>query len=513
MNAPDKSPKSAAIASIEHWIGGRVVPGASGRRADVFNPATGSVSGQVALANNAEVDAAVASAKAAFPAWADTPPIRRARVMFKFLELLNKKRDDLARAITAEHGKVFTDAVGEVSRGIDIVEFSCGIPQLLKGDYTDQVSTGIDNWTMRQPLGVVAGITPFNFPVMVPMWMYPVAIAAGNCFILKPSPLDPTASIMMAELLKQAGLPDGVFNVVQGDKDAVDALLEHPDVKAISFVGSTTIAQKIYETGARHGKRVQALGGAKNHMVVMPDADIDQTVDALIGSAYGSAGERCMAISLAVLVGDAADRIMPKLAERTQQLKIKNGTELDAEMGPIVSSAAHGRITGYIGIGEQEGAKLVVDGRKFQAAKAGAGCDNGFWIGGSLFDNVTPEMKIYKEEIFGPVLGCIRVPDLAAAVDLVNSHEYGNGVSCFTRDGNVAREFSRRVQVGMVGINVPIPVPMAWHGFGGWKKSLFGDMHAYGEEGVRFYTKQKSIMQRWPESIAKGAEFVMPTAK
>ncbi|MDB5943615.1 MAG: putative NAD-dependent aldehyde dehydrogenase [Ramlibacter sp.] len=517
MNAPDKSTQSAAAASIEHWIGGRVVPGNSGRRADVFNPATGKVSGQVALANSAEVDAAVASAQAAFPAWADTPPIRRARVMFKFLELLNRNRDALAHAITAEHGKVFTDAVGEVTRGIDIVEFACGIPQLLKGDYTDQVSTGIDNWTMRQPLGVVAGITPFNFPVMVPMWMYPVAIAAGNCFVLKPSPLDPSASIMMAELLKQAGLPDGVFNVVQGDKDAVDALLEHPDVKALSFVGSTAVAQKIYETGARHGKRVQALGGAKNHMVVMPDADLEQAVDALIGSAYGSAGERCMAISLAVLVGDAADKIMPMLAERTQQLKIKNGTELDAEMGPIVSSAAHGRITGYIGTGEQEGAKLVVDGRKFQAAKAGAGCNvdtsGGFWIGGSLFDNVTPEMKIYKEEIFGPVLGCVRVPDLAAAVELINSHEYGNGVSCFTRDGNVAREFSRRVQVGMVGINVPIPVPMAWHGFGGWKKSLFGDMHAYGEEGVRFYTKQKSIMQRWPESIGKGAEFVMPTAK
>ena len=513
MNAPDKSSKSAATASIEHWIGGRIVPGNSGRRADVFNPATGSVSGQVALANGAEVAAAVAAAQAAFPKWADTPPIRRARVMFKFLELLNARRDDLAHAITAEHGKVFTDAQGEVTRGIDIVEFACGIPQLLKGDYTDQVSTGIDNWTMRQPLGVVAGITPFNFPVMVPMWMYPVAIAAGNCFVLKPSPLDPTPSLMMAQLLKEAGLPDGVFNVVQGDKDAVDALLEHPDVKAISFVGSTAIAQKIYETGARHGKRVQALGGAKNHMVVMPDADLEQTVDALIGSAYGSAGERCMAISLAVLVGDAADRIMPMLAERTQQLKIKNGTELDAEMGPIISSAAHGRISGYIGIGEGEGAKLVVDGRKFQAAKAGAGCDNGFWIGGSLFDNVTPEMKIYKEEIFGPVLGCVRVPDLAAAVDLINSHEYGNGVSCFTRDGHVAREFSRRVQVGMVGINVPIPVPMAWHGFGGWKKSLFGDMHAYGEEGVRFYTKQKSIMQRWPESIGKGAEFVMPTAQ
>ncbi|HUR91007.1 MAG TPA: CoA-acylating methylmalonate-semialdehyde dehydrogenase [Ramlibacter sp.] len=511
MNAPDKISTSAA--SIDHWISGKVAAGRSGRAADVFNPATGTITGRVALANAAEVDAAVQSARAAFPAWADTPPIRRARVMFKFLELLNKRRDDLARAVTAEHGKVFTDAQGEVTRGIDIVEFACGIPQLLKGDYTDQVSTGIDNWTMRQPLGVVAGITPFNFPVMVPMWMYPVAIAAGNCFILKPSPLDPSASLMMAELLKEAGLPDGVFNVVQGDKEAVDALLEHPEVKALSFVGSTPVAQKIYETGARHGKRVQALGGAKNHMVVMPDADMDQAIDALIGSAFGSAGERCMAISVGVLVGDAADKIMGKLAERTQQLKVKNGTELDAEMGPIVTSVAHQRITGYIGQGESEGAKLVVDGRKFQAAKAGTGCDSGFWIGGTLFDNMTPDMKIYKEEIFGPVLGCMRVKDLAAAVELINSHEFGNGVSLFTRDGNTAREFSRRVQVGMVGVNVPIPVPMAWHGFGGWKKSLFGDMHAYGEEGVRFYTKQKSIMQRWPESIGKGAEFVMPTAK
>jgi malonate-semialdehyde dehydrogenase (acetylating) / methylmalonate-semialdehyde dehydrogenase len=512
MNAPDKS-RPAALASIEHWINGRVVPGNSGRRSDVFNPATGQVTGQVALASTADVAQAVASAQAAFPGWADTPPIRRARVMFKFLELMNKHRDELARMITAEHGKVFTDAQGEVTRGIDIVEFACGIPQLLKGDYTDQVSTGIDNWTLRQPLGVVAGITPFNFPVMVPMWMYPVAIAAGNCFILKPSPLDPTPSIRMAELLKEAGLPDGVFNVVQGDKDAVDALLEHPDVKALSFVGSTPIAQKIYETGARHGKRVQALGGAKNHMVVMPDADMDQAVDALIGSAFGSAGERCMAISVGILVGEAADKIMDKLAERTKSLKVKNGTELDAEMGPIVTGVAHQRITGYIAQGESEGAKLVVDGRKFQAARAGAGCDAGFWMGGTLFDGVTPDMKIYKEEIFGPVLGCVRVKDLKEATDLINAHEFGNGVSLFTRDGNTAREFSRRVQVGMVGVNVPIPVPMAWHGFGGWKKSLFGDMHAYGEEGVRFYTKQKSIMQRWPESISKGAEFVMPTAK
>ncbi|WP_332816191.1 CoA-acylating methylmalonate-semialdehyde dehydrogenase [Ramlibacter sp.] len=513
MNAPDSSRAAGALASIDHWIDGAIVPGRSGRSADVFNPATGAVTGKVAMASAAEVDRAVTSARAAFPAWADTPPIRRARIMFKFLELLNRHRDELARAITAEHGKVFTDAQGEVTRGIDIVEFACGIPQLLKGQYTEQVSTGLDNWTMRQPLGVVAGITPFNFPAMVPMWMYPVAIAAGNCFILKPSPLDPSASVLMARLLKEAGLPDGVFNVVQGDKEAVDALLEHPEVQAISFVGSTAIAQKIYETGARHGKRVQALGGAKNHMVVMPDADLDQAVDALIGAAFGSAGERCMAISLGVLVGEAADKILPMLAERTRQLKIKNGAELDAEMGPIVSSAAQQRIAGYIGQGVQEGAKLLVDGRTFQGARAGAGCDGGFWLGGSLFDGVTPDMKIYKEEIFGPVLGCVRVKDLAAAVDLINSHEYGNGVCCFTRDGHVAREFSRRVQVGMVGINVPIPVPMAWHGFGGWKKSLFGDMHAYGEEGVRFYTKQKSIMQRWPESIGKGAEFVMPTAK
>jgi malonate-semialdehyde dehydrogenase (acetylating)/methylmalonate-semialdehyde dehydrogenase len=504
---------AASHAHIAHFIGGQVVPGASQRHQDVFNPATGAVTGRVALAGAADVNAAVAAAQAAFPAWADMPPIRRARVMFKFLELLNQHKDTLAHMITAEHGKVFTDAQGEVSRGIDIVEFACGIPQLLKGDFTDQVSTGIDNWTLRQPLGVVAGITPFNFPVMVPMWMFPVAIAAGNCFILKPSPIDPSPSLFMASLLKQAGLPDGVFSVVQGDKEAVDALLVHPDVHAISFVGSTPIANYIYETGARHGKRVQALGGAKNHMVVMPDADLDQAVDALMGAGYGSAGERCMAISVAVLVGDVAERLLPKLQARAEQLVIKNGVNLDAEMGPIVTAAAHQRITGYIDQGVKEGAKLLVDGRKFSGAHAGAGCEQGFWMGGTLFDHVTPDMRIYKEEIFGPVLGCVRVKDFAQAVDLINAHEFGNGVSCFTRDGNVAREFARRIQVGMVGINVPIPVPMAWHGFGGWKKSLFGDMHAYGEEGVRFYTKQKSIMQRWPESIGKGAEFVMPTAK
>ena len=504
---------SSSKSEVAQYIHGQHTAGTGTRTQPVYNPATGAVSCQVRLGNVADVDAAVASAKAAFPAWSDTPPIRRARVLFKFLELLNLNKDKLAHLITAEHGKVFTDAQGEVSRGIDIVEFSCGIPQLLKGDFTDQVSTGIDNWTLRQPLGVVAGITPFNFPVMVPMWMFPVAIAAGNTFILKPSPIDPSASLFIADLLKESGLPDGVFNVVQGDKEAVDALLVHPDVKAVSFVGSTPIANYIYETGAHHGKRVQALGGAKNHMVVMPDADIDQVVDALIGAGYGSAGERCMAISVAVLVGDIADEVIEKLTARTKTLKVLNGTNLAAEMGPIVTPAAHARITGYIEQGVKEGAQLLVDGRDFSGASAGEGCDAGFWMGGTLFDNVTPDMRIYKEEIFGPVLACVRVADFATAVQLVNDHEFGNGVACFTRDGNVAREFSRRIQVGMVGINVPIPVPMAWHGFGGWKRSLFGDMHAYGEEGVRFYTKQKSIMQRWPESIGKGAEFVMPTAK
>ncbi|MFU1519745.1 CoA-acylating methylmalonate-semialdehyde dehydrogenase [Vreelandella alkaliphila] len=499
--------------TINHFINGQISQGSSGRSQNVFNPATGNVTGNVVLASEHDVDSAVQAAKAAFPTWADTPPIRRARVMFKFLELLNAHKDALAEAITKEHGKVFTDAQGEVARGIDVVEFACGIPQLLKGDYTEQVSTGIDNWTMRQPLGVVAGITPFNFPVMVPMWMFPVAIAAGNTFVLKPSPLDPSASLMIADLLKQAGLPDGVFNVVQGDKDSVEALIDHPDVKALSFVGSTPIANLIYERGAKHGKRVQALGGAKNHMVVMPDANLDKAVDALIGAAYGSAGERCMAISVAVLVGDVADGVVAQLAERAKALKVKDGMQLDAEMGPIVTRQAHERITGYINKGVEEGAHLVVDGREFDAAQTGDGCAEGFWMGGTLFDHVTPEMTIYKEEIFGPVLACIRVPDIATAIQLINDHEFGNGVSCFTESGSVAREFGRRIQVGMVGINVPIPVPMAWHGFGGWKRSLFGDSHAYGEEGVRFYTKQKSIMQRWSDSIDSGAEFVMPTAK
>ncbi|PYG31696.1 CoA-acylating methylmalonate-semialdehyde dehydrogenase [Pelagimonas varians] len=494
---------------IGHYINGEKFAGTRTNTQDVFNPATGAVTGNVDLATTSDVDKAVAAAKAAFPAWSDMPPIRRARLMNNFLNLLNENKDKLARAITAEHGKVFTDARGEVERGIDIVEFACGMPQLLKGYFTDQVSTGIDNWTMRQPLGVVAGVTPFNFPVMVPMWMFPVAIAAGNTFVLKPSPTDPTPSLLYAALMKEAGFPDGVFNVVQGDKVAVDALLEHPDVQAVSFVGSTPIANYIYETGARHGKRVQALGGAKNHMLVMPDADLEKAVDALMGAAYGSAGERCMAISVATLVGDVADKIVPMLKDRLAQLKVKNGVEMDAEMGPIVSKAAHERITGYIAKGVEEGADLIVDGRGFTLE----GHEDGYWMGGTLFDNVTRDMTIYKEEIFGPVLACVRVKDFAEGVQLINDHEFGNGVSLFTRDGNAAREFGRKIQVGMVGINVPLPVPMAWHGFGGWKKSLFGDMHAYGEEGVRFYTKQKSLMQRWPESIAKGAEFAMPVAK
>ncbi|WP_442783591.1 CoA-acylating methylmalonate-semialdehyde dehydrogenase [Collimonas fungivorans] len=497
------------IPQINHFISGTQATGRSERYSDVFNPATGAVVAQVALASTQEVDKAVASARAAFPAWAETSPLRRARIMFKFKELLEQHHDQLAALITREHGKVFSDAKGEVVRGIEVVEFACGIPHLLKTSHTDNIGGGIDNWNLRQPLGVVAGITPFNFPVMVPMWMFPVAIACGNCFILKPSERDPSASLLIADLLKQAGLPDGVFNVVQGDKTAVDALLAHPDVQALSFVGSTPIAEYIYTEGARRGKRVQALGGAKNHLVVMPDADLEQAVDALIGAAYGSAGERCMAISVAVAVGDVADRLVQQLAQRAAALKIGNGDQADSEMGPLVTGVHKAKVEAYIAKGVEEGAKLLVDGRGISVA----GHENGFFVGGTLFDHVTPEMTIYKEEIFGPVLSVVRVPDLASAVELVNAHEFGNGVSLFTSDGGVARAFSRQIQVGMVGINVPIPVPMAWHSFGGWKRSLFGDHHAYGEEGIRFYTRYKSIMQRWPDSIAKGAEFTMPVAK
>jgi malonate-semialdehyde dehydrogenase (acetylating)/methylmalonate-semialdehyde dehydrogenase len=493
-----------------HWIAGQPDTGGdAGRAQDVFNPATGKVARQVALADAATVNRAVASATAAFPAWADTPPIRRARVLARFLALLNEHRDEIAALITAEHGKVFSDAQGEVMRGIDVVEFACGIPQLLKGGFTDQVSSGIDNWTLRQPLGTVAGVTPFNFPCMVPCWMFPIAIAAGNTFVLKPSERDPSASLVMARLLTEAGLPDGVFNVVQGDKTAVDALLEHPQVRALSFVGSTPIARQLYARGAQLGKRVQALGGAKNHLIVMPDADLQQAVEGLIGAAYGSAGERCMAVSVAVLVGDVAERIVPALAERVRALRVGNGMDAGVEMGPVVTRQALERISGYIDTGVREGATLVADGRGIQVA----GHEDGFFLGGTLFDHVRPQMSIYREEIFGPVLCCVRVKDFAEAVRLVNGHELANGVSCYTRDGGVAREFGRRIEAGMVGINVPIPVPMAWHGFGGWKSSLFGDMHAYGEEGVRFYTRQKSIMQRWPSGAREGADFAMPVAR
>src|SRR5450830_437430 len=494
---------------ITHFIGGRRVDTTSDRYADVFNPALGVPVARVALGTAEEVDSAVASAVAAFPAWSNTPPLTRARVLFKFLQLIQQHADDFAAILTREHGKTFSDAQGEVARGIEVVEYAVGIPQMLKGEYTDQIARGIDAWSMRQALGVVAGITPFNFPAMVPMWMFPIALACGNCFILKPSERDPSASLLIAELLQQAGLPDGVFSVIQGDKVTVDALLDHPKVKAISFVGSTPIAEYIYARGSAKGKRVQALGGAKNHMVVMPDADMQVAVDALIGAAYGSAGERCMAISVAVAVGSVADKLVEALIPRVKALKIKNGMEADAEMGPLVTAAHKAKVEGYIDDGVKAGAKLLVDGRGVSVP----GHENGFFVGGTLFDNVTPDMKIYKEEIFGPVLCVVRVPDFAEAVRLINAHEYGNGVSLFTADGNTAHEFSRRIQVGMVGINVPIPVPMAWHSFGGWKRSLFGDTHAYGEEGIKFYTRYKSIMQRWSATIGKGAEFTMPVAK
>jgi malonate-semialdehyde dehydrogenase (acetylating)/methylmalonate-semialdehyde dehydrogenase len=497
------------LADITHWIGGARVGGSAGRTGEVFNPAAGEVTGLVRLADAAIVDAAVRAARAAFPAWADTPALRRARVMFRFKELLEKHHDALARLITREHGKVFEDAKGEVVRGIEVVEFATGIPHLLKGEYSEQVSTGIDQYSLRQPLGVCAGITPFNFPCMVPMWMFPIAIACGNSFVLKPSERDPSPSLLIAELLQEAGLPDGVFNVVQGDKAAVDAILAHPDIAAVSFVGSTPIAEVVHREGGRHGKRVQALGGAKNHMVVMPDADLQQAVDALIGSAYGSAGERCMAISVAVAVGRIADALVERLAPRVRALRIGDGMDAASEMGPLVTAAHRAKVRGYVELGVEEGAKLVVDGRGLKVA----GCENGFFLGGCLFDDVRPSMRIYNEEIFGPVLSVVRVPDFAAAVDLVNGHEYGNGVALFTADGNTAREFVRRTRIGMIGINVPIPVPMAFYSFGGWKRSLFGDTHAYGMEGVRFYTRYKAVLQRWPGSIGKGAEFTMPVAR
>ncbi len=495
--------------TITHFINGQQVDTNSGKYADVFNPALGVPVSRVALGTADDVGAAVAAASAAFPSWSATPPLARARVLFKYLQLCQQHTDEFAAMLTREHGKTFADAQGEVARGIEMVEFAVGIPQLLKGEFTDQISRGIDAWSMRQALGVCAGITPFNFPVMVPMWMFPVAIACGNTFVLKPSERDPSASLLHAQLLKEAGLPDGVFNVIQGDKVTVDALLDHPDVQAVSFVGSTPIAQYIYARGCANGKRVQALGGAKNHMVVMPDADMDMTVDALMGAAYGSAGERCMAISVVVAVGDAGDKLIGALAKRTAELKIRDGMDADAEMGPVVTKAAQQRIEKLIGEGVEQGATLLVDGRNCKVA----GRENGFFVGGTLFDNVTPDMTIYKEEIFGPVLCVLRAPDVMSAVKLINANEYGNGVALYTRDGGVAREFVRQIEVGMVGVNVPLPVPMAFNSFGGWKKSLFGDHHAYGPEGVRFYTRHKAVMQRWPNTASAGVEFAFPQMK
>ncbi len=496
--------------AIDHFIAGRRVAGTSGRTAPVFNPATGAQSGEVALASPEEVRAAVVSAVAAAPGWAATTPLRRARILNAFLRILEERIDELATVISAEHGKVFSDAKGEIQRGMEVVEFATGAPQLLKGEITEDVGTRVDSHAVRQPLGVVAGITPFNFPAMVPMWMFPVALACGNTFVLKPSERDPSAAILLGEWLKEAGLPDGVFNVVNGDKEAVDALLADPDVQAISFVGSTPIARYIYETAAKTGKRCQALGGAKNHMIVMPDADLDQAVDALMGAAYGSAGERCMAISVAVPVGEAtADALMAKLAPRVRALKVGPGTDPESEMGPLVTAQHRDKVVGYIDAGVAEGAELVVDGR----GQSLQGYEGGYYVGGTLFDRVTPDMTIYKEEIFGPVLSVVRAPDYATAAKLINEHEFGNGTAIFTRDGDAAREFAHSIKVGMVGINVPIPVPMAFHSFGGWKASLFGDHHMHGPEGVRFYTKLKTITTRWPTGIRAGAEFVMPTMK
>jgi malonate-semialdehyde dehydrogenase (acetylating) / methylmalonate-semialdehyde dehydrogenase len=506
ISEPNTAP-AAALRTIPHWIGGAAFAGTSDRPSDVYNPATGKVQATVPLANRADLEKAVAAAEAAFPNWAAQPPLRRARVLFRFRELFEQHLDEFAATITSEHGKVLSDAKGEATRGLEVVEFATGIPQLLKGEFSEQVGPNIDSWSMRQPLGVVAGITPFNFPAMVPMWMFPVAIACGNCFILKPSERDPGASILIAKLLKKAGLPDGVFNVVHGDKEAVDLILEHPAIKAVSFVGSTPIAEYVYRQGTAHGKRVQALGGAKNHMIVMPDADLDQAADALVGAAYGSAGERCMAISVAVVVTNAAaDALIAKLTPRIAELKIAAGTETGAELGPLVTKVHLDRVKGYLELGKTEGAELLIDGRENALPRG-----DGFFLGACLFDHVKPEMRIYKEEIFGPVLGIVRARDFETAMELINTHEFGNGTSIFTRDGDTARDFAHNVQAGMVGVNVPIPVPMAFHSFGGWKRSLFGDHAMHGPEGVRFYTRIKTVTARWPTGIRVGVDTSMPT--
>ena len=506
--APGVATLAGTVVDIDHFIGGRTGAFASSERADVYNPATGQVTGRVALATAADTDAAVAAAAAAFRGWAATPAHVRARVMFRFRDLVEQHTDRLAAIITAEHGKVLSDAKGEVVRGLEVVEFACGIPQMLKGDFSENVGRAVDGVTFRQPLGVVAGISPFNFPAMVPMWMFPVALACGNTFVMKPSEKDPTLSVELAKLLSEAGLPDGVFNVVHGGKPAVDALLEHPDVAAISFVGSTPVAEYIHRTASAQGKRVQALGGAKNHMVIMPDADMDQAVSALMGAAYGSAGERCMAISVAVPVGGAtADALRDRLVAALAELKVGPGVDPDVEMGPLVSAVHRDKVASYLDIGAQEGAELVVDGRVSLPAAAG----EGFFLGGSLFDHVTPTMRIYLEEIFGPVLSIVRAQSFEDALRLVNDHEFGNGTAIFTADGNTARTYLAEVRAGMVGINVSIPVPMAFHSFGGWKRSLFGDHHIHGPEGVRFYTRNKTATTRWPNDTQVRTDFSMPT--
>ncbi|MGK4476516.1 CoA-acylating methylmalonate-semialdehyde dehydrogenase [Aeromonas molluscorum] len=494
---------------VTNFINGELKASHSERFAPIFNPATGQQQGQVALASAAECSEAIAIAETAFVAWSQTPPLVRARVLFRFKELMELHRDELAELISREHGKVFSDAQGELTRGLEVVEFACGIPHLLKGEHSLNVGRGVDSYSMMQPVGVCAGITPFNFPAMVPLWMFPVALACGNSFILKPSEKDPSLALRMAELLKQAGLPDGVLNVVNGDKEVVDVLLTDPRVAAVSFVGSTPIAEYIYATASAHGKRVQALGGAKNHMVVMPDADLEQAVSALMGAAYGAAGERCMAISVAVVVGETtADALVAKLAPLVEALRVGPGLGVvpENEMGPLISREHLAKVRGYVDQGVAEGALLRVDGR-------GVSQGEGYFIGGSLFDRVNPEMRIYREEIFGPVLAIVRAPDYETALQLINEHEYGNGTAIFTGDGDTARDFTTRVQVGMVGVNVPIPVPMAFHSFGGWKRSIFGPLNMHGPDGVRFYTKMKTVTARWPQSLRAGAEFAMPTMK
>jgi malonate-semialdehyde dehydrogenase (acetylating)/methylmalonate-semialdehyde dehydrogenase len=491
---------------IEHFINGKTTKGSSKKTSKVFNPATGEQTSEVNLASKTDVDLAVQKAKYAFTDWSKKPPAQRARVMFKFKELIEKNSDEITKLIVSEHGKVYEDAKGSLTRGLEVVEFACGIPHLLKGEFSENVGTNVDSWSVRQPLGVCAGITPFNFPAMVPMWMFPISIACGNTFVLKPSEKDPSCSIKLAQLFKEAGLPDGVFNVVNGDKEAVDALLTNKDIVAISFVGSTPIAKYIYENAAKNEKRVQALGGAKNHCVVMPDCDLDQAVNGLMGAAYGSAGERCMAQSVAVAVGKIGNPLVNKLAKKVESLKVGPGLDKNSEMGPLVTMQHLEKVRGYVDLGVQEGAKLVVDGRNIKLQ----GYEKGFYIGGCLFDNVDKKMRIYKEEIFGPVLSVVRAKDFESAVNLVNDHELGNGTSIYTRDGDVGRTFASKIKIGMVGINIPIPVPVAYHSFGGWKKSLFGDQHMHGPEGVRFYTKLKTITSKWPTGLTENPDFKMP---